>query len=164
MIFGRRLLKGTPSEPTGMRPATSTDRSYLPLADVHVIVVDDRADACELLKMALTYDGATVETCQSALDALEMFRHRAPDVLVCDLVMPRQSGYWLMQEIRKLPPNRGGRVGSLAITAYGTEVERQRALRAGFDQYVVRPIERWELCRIVATLAGRARGRQRRSA
>ena len=147
-----------------MRPATSTRRQYLPLAGVHVVVVDDSADACELVKMALTYDGATVTTCESALDVLETFRDGIPDVLICDIVMPRQSGYWLVEEIRKLPPDRGGRLSTLAITAYGTGSDGERAMRAGFDEYVVRPIERWELCRIVATLAGRARRRRRRLA
>ena len=146
-----------------MRPAISTRRQYLPLAGVHVMVVDDRADACELAKMALTYDGATVTTCESALDALN-FPDGFPDVLICDIVMPRQSGYWLVEEIRKLPPDRGGRIGILAVTAYGTRSDDARARRAGFDEYVVRPIERWELCRIVATLAGRARRRLRRPA
>src|SRR5262249_6127219 len=102
-------------------------------------------------------------TCESALDALN-FRDGVPDVLICDIVMPRQSGYWLVEEIRKLPPDRGGRIGALAITAYGEGSDRARAMRAGFDGDVVRPIERWELCRIVAALAGRARRRQRRLA
>jgi CheY-like chemotaxis protein len=69
------------------------------------------------------------------------------------MAMPRQNGYWLVREVRSLSPSRGGRVGALAITAYGTVFEREQAIWAGFDEYVVKPVERWELCRIVATLA-----------
>src|SRR5215471_8101390 len=126
-----------------------------PLAGVHVLIVDDNRDARDLLQMVLVADGATVTTCDSAWDALQAVHRDVPAVLVSDVVMPRENAFWLIREIRKLPPLRGGNIPALAVTAYSALFTAPQALAAGFDAFLERPVERWELCRVVAMLAGR---------
>jgi CheY-like chemotaxis protein len=128
-----------------------------PLAGLHVLVVDDNRDARDLMTLVLTADGATVTACESAWDALEAFRRRIPSIVVSDIVMPHENAFWLINEIRKLPPARGGIVPALAVTAYSALYAEARALAAGFDAFLERPVERWELCRMVATLTSRHR-------
>lgn len=124
-----------------------------PLAGVHVLVVDDNRDARDLMKLVLLADGASVTTCESAWDALEAVHRSVPSVLVSDIVMPRENAFWLIREIRSLPPARGGRLPALAVTAYSALFAGRQALAGGFDAFLERPIDRWELCRVVATLA-----------
>jgi CheY-like chemotaxis protein len=124
-----------------------------PLAGVHVLVVDDDADARELMKLVLLSDGAGVTTCESAWEALQVVHRSVPSVLVSDIVMPRENAFWLIKEIRKLPPARGGTLPALAVTAYSPLFGGQQALAAGFDAFLERPVDRWELCRVVAMLA-----------
>ncbi len=132
--------------------------STTPLAGLHVLFVDDNPDGRELFKTVLVHEGATVTSCASATEALEIFRHVIPDVLVTDIAMPHENGCWLLEEIRKLPADRGGRISALAITAYGAVFDRAQALEAGFDEYVAKPVDPWDLSRIIATSAGRTRG------
>jgi CheY-like chemotaxis protein len=78
-----------------------------------------------------------------------------PDVLLSDVEMPGESGYNLISKIRRLPPERGGRVPAAALTAYARLEDRTRALRAGFQMHVPKPLNPAELTTIVASLAGR---------
>ncbi len=109
-----------------------------------------------MLKEALMHDGATVTTCESAIEALDAFRHVVPEALVSDIAMLRENGYWLIEQVRTLPPERGGRIPAVAITAYGTLFDRRRALEAGFDAYLQKPFDPWELCRVVAAITANA--------
>lgn len=126
-----------------------------PLAGVHVLIVDDNPDARDLLQMVLLSDGATVTTCETAWDALQAVQRDPPAVIVSDVVMPRENAFWLIREVRQLPPHRGGTTPALAVTAYSALFTGPQALAAGFDAFLERPVDRWELCRVVATLAGR---------
>ena len=126
-----------------------------PLAGVHVLIVDDNPDARDLLQMVLLSDGATITTCESAWDALQAVQRDLPSVLVSDVVMPRENAFWLIREVRQLPPHRGGGIPALAVTAYAALFTSPQALAAGFDAFLERPVDRWELCRVVAMLAGR---------
>jgi CheY-like chemotaxis protein len=128
-----------------------------PLAGLHVLVVDDNRDARELMTVVLTADGATVTACESAWEALEAFRRRTPSIVVSEIVMPHEKAFWLISEIRKLPPARGGTVPALAVTAYSALYAEPRARAAGFDAFLERPVDRWELCRLVSTLTSRHR-------
>jgi CheY-like chemotaxis protein len=129
---------------------------YRALAGIHVLVVDDNEDGRELIKHVLVHDDATVTTAQSGVEALETLKFTVPDVLVSDIAMPGETGYWLMQEIRKLPASYGGKLPALAVTAFGAVFSRERALEVGFNDYLSKPLDPWELCRCVARLAGRA--------
>ena len=78
-----------------------------------------------------------------------------PDALVADIGMPDEDGYSLMRKIRRLPSSRGGTVPALALTAYARPEDRVRALNAGFQQFVAKPVEPDELAAVVAELTGR---------
>jgi CheY-like chemotaxis protein len=125
------------------------------LAGVSVLVVDDEPDARELVATILQHHGARVTTAESAPEAFELLRHQRPDVLLSDLEMPGESGYTLIDRVRHLPPESGGRTPAAALTAYARLEDRTRALRAGFQMHVPKPLNPSELTTIVASLAGR---------
>ncbi|MBI2217532.1 MAG: response regulator [Candidatus Rokubacteria bacterium] len=126
------------------------------LVGVHVLVVDDDPDARQVIRSVLQYCGALVTTAVSANEALGILSRVVPDVVVVDIVMPGADGYWLIAEIRKLPPERGGHVPALACTAYHEEHTPERLLAAGFQNQMRKPIDPWELSRLVAGLARQA--------
>jgi CheY-like chemotaxis protein len=144
------------SHKLGGHEAPETARGgELPLDGARVLVVDDDADTRQLLKRVLEIHGAAVKTAASAAEALEMIAASPPDALVADIGMPGEDGYSLMRKIRKLPSRSGGTVPALALTAYARPEDRARALTAGFQQYVAKPVEPDELAAVVAELTGR---------
>jgi PAS domain S-box-containing protein len=127
----------------------------LRLDSASVLLVDDDADTRQLLKRVLESHGAEVKTAASAAEALEMIAAGPPDALVADIGMPDEDGYSLMRKIRRLPSSRGGTVPALALTAYARPEDRVRALTAGFQQFVAKPVKPDELAAVVAELTGR---------
>jgi signal transduction histidine kinase len=125
------------------------------LNGVRVLIVDDQADARELLSLVLTYAGAEVLTAGSAAEALKMLPQNKPDVLVSDIGMPFEDGYTLITQIRSLSAEEGGNIPALALTAYATEEDRQRSLAASFKEHLPKPIEPAAFVAAVASLAGR---------
>jgi PAS domain S-box-containing protein len=125
------------------------------LTGVRVLVVDDEADARELFTAVLERQGAEVRTSAAAREAFELLRSWRPDVLVSDIEMPDDDGYTLIQQVRALPPESGGRIPAVALTAYARVTDRSRALREGFHLHVTKPVEPAELAAAVANLAGR---------
>jgi CheY-like chemotaxis protein len=117
-----------------------------------VLVVDDQPDVLELLHEILVACGAVVRMCNTAQDALETARAWQPDLLVSDIAMPGEDGYWLIRNIRTLPPQQGGAIPAVALTAYVRMEERLRVLAAGFQLYVPKPVEPAELRNVVARL------------
>jgi CheY-like chemotaxis protein len=89
----------------------------------------------------------------SAQDALAAMKEKVPDVLVSDIGMPDVDGYELIQQLRKLPPEQGGKVPAIALTAYARVEDRMRALRAGYQMHVPKPVELAELVAVAASLA-----------
>ncbi len=127
----------------------------LRLDGARVLVVDDDADTRQLLQRVLESHGASVKTAASASEALEMIAASPPDALVADIGMPDEDGYTLMRKVRSLPSSRGGTVPALALTAYARPEDRAKALTAGFQQHVAKPVEPDELAAVVAELTGR---------
>jgi len=125
------------------------------LEGVRVLVVDDEADARELVSAVLAARGAEVETATSADEGLRVLKERRPDVLLCDIEMPGGDGYGMIAAVRRLSPGEGGRIPAGALTAYARAEDRVRCLRAGFDLHFPKPIEPAELIVAVATLATR---------
>lgn len=125
------------------------------LDGARVLVVDDDADTRQLLKQILENHGAVVRTADSAAEALKMITTAPPDALVADIGMPDEDGYTLMRKIRKLPSDRGGEVTAIALTAYARPDDRARAMTAGFQHYVTKPVEPHELAAVVASLTER---------
>jgi signal transduction histidine kinase/CHASE3 domain sensor protein/ActR/RegA family two-component response regulator len=125
------------------------------LDGARVLVVDDDADTRQLLKQIMESQGAEVRMAASAAEALEMIGSAPPDALVADIGMPGEDGYSMMRKIRKLPPDRGGGVPALALTAYARPEDRARATTAGFQHYITKPVEPNELAAVIAHLTGR---------
>jgi CheY-like chemotaxis protein len=123
------------------------------LDGLRILVVDDQPDILELLHEILAACGAVVRMCNTARDALEMVRAWQPDVLISDIAMPGEDGYWLIRNIRELAPQAGGAIPAVALTAYVRMEERLRVLAAGFQLYVPKPVEPAELRNVVARLA-----------
>jgi CheY-like chemotaxis protein len=125
------------------------------LVGVQVLVVDDDGEACELLSTILSYCGALVTSATSAESALASIASMVPDVIVCDIVMPSRDGYWFLETLRRTPG--GASLPVIAVTGYEDIHTTERTLFAGFDGHVRKPIDPWELARLVVTLArGRA--------
>jgi signal transduction histidine kinase/ActR/RegA family two-component response regulator len=122
------------------------------LAGLKVLVVDDEADACELISSLLTRCGAEVTPARSASEAFRLLKQVHPDVMVSDIGMPFEDGYELMRKVRALSEENGGKVPAVALTAYARPEDRMRALRAGYQMHVSKPIELTELVTIVASL------------
>ena len=102
----------------------------------------------------LSSAGAEVRTANAAKDGLAALCEWRPDVLVSDIAMPGEDGYWLIGNLRELPADQGGATPALALTAYVRLEERVRVLAAGFQLYVPKPVEPDELRHVVAQLAG----------
>jgi CheY-like chemotaxis protein len=126
------------------------------LAGVRVLVVEDHDDTREFVATALAHYGAEVTTATSAQTAMAAFEQARPQVVVSDIAMPGEHGYSLIQTVRALPPERGGRVPALALTAYVRPEDRERVLASGFDQHLAKPVDPIDLASAVARLAERA--------
>ena len=142
-----------PATPERGRELRPPDRS-LRLDGVRVLVVDDEADARTLFCRILSDRGAKVELVSSAPAALRAIEGAAFDVLVSDIGMPKEDGYQLIQQVRALPAERGGGIPALALTAYARNEDQAKALDAGFDQHLTKPVDAAELISHVAALAG----------
>jgi len=140
--------------PTSMQ-ATPPAFIAAELAGLTVLVVDDQADARDLLKRVLEDCAAKVFTAASADEALQLLRLRQPHVLITDIGMPGTDGYTLLKRVRALGAERGGRVPAIALTAFARSEDRTRALRAGFLVHVSKPVDPSELVATVASVAGR---------
>ena len=125
------------------------------LDGLRVMVVDDEADARELLAAMLSQYGAEVKTCSSAGEALEILQRYKPDVLVSDIGMPGEDGYVLIKKVRALEPEHSRRIPAVALTAYARAEDRIRALSAGYNMHVPKPVEPTELAIVIASLSGR---------
>ncbi|MEO8904076.1 MAG: ATP-binding protein [Polyangiaceae bacterium] len=122
------------------------------LRGLRVLVIDDEPDARELVAMVLRLKGAEVLVASSVDQALELLEQRAPHVLVSDIGMPGTDGYGLIGRVRALA-SANAHIPAIALTAYAREQDKQRALSAGFQAHVVKPVDPNELTRIVALVA-----------
>ncbi|MCA1594149.1 MAG: response regulator, partial [Acidobacteria bacterium] len=126
------------------------------LDGLRVLVVDDEADTRELLKFGISQCGAEVTTVASAREALEAIEKARPEVLISDIGMPEEDGYELIKKVRALPAGSGGRIPAIALTAYARTEDRLRALRAGYQMHITKPVELAELIAIMASLVERS--------
>jgi CheY-like chemotaxis protein len=124
----------------------------LDLSNVTVLLVEDEVDTLDLLTIILESYGARVEGATSANEALAVFSQGQPDVLISDIGMPGMDGYELIRQVRELPPDRGGLVPAIALTAYAGETDLERALSAGFNRHISKPVEPDQIVDAIATL------------
>ena len=120
------------------------------LSGCRLLVVDDRPDELELFKTVLEAEGAEVITANGVAAALELLQENPADILVSDIAMPEQDGYELIRQVRELPPERGGFIPAVAVTAYARIEDRERAIASGFQAYVSKPVQAEKLVEAVA--------------
>lgn len=125
------------------------------LTNVRVLAIDDEPDARELLTNVLTMYGATVLTVTSATEVLTALESFQPDILISDIGMPDVDGYTLIEQIRALPPEQGGQIPAIALTAYARQENYQQAIASGFQQQVTKPMEPDQLLQAVTSLVHR---------
>ncbi|MDQ3258970.1 MAG: response regulator, partial [Acidobacteriota bacterium] len=107
------------------------------------------------LRAMLTQRGAEVVVARSAEEALAEIGRSQFDLLISDIGMPGADGYELLSRVRNLPAGIGGRLPAVALTAYARTEDRLRALRAGYQMHVPKPVESAELIAVVSSLAAR---------
>ncbi|PTL78597.1 PAS domain-containing protein [Vitiosangium sp. GDMCC 1.1324] len=122
------------------------------LVERRILVVDDEEDNREVLKVMLEEYGANVITAATAAEALQAVREKRPELLISDIGMPGEDGYQLIAQVRALPAEEGGGVPAVALTAYARVEDRTRALTAGFNMHVAKPVEPAELLTILSNL------------
>lgn len=144
-----------------MRPDIGKEASFIcpvSLEGLSVLVVDDEAATREVVRAVLEHCGARVTEAASCAEAVDVFAAKGsderPDVIVSDIQMPGEDGYALIRRVRALDAGRGGQVPAVALTARAGEEDRVRALAAGFQSHMSKPVEPTELVAVVASLAG----------
>jgi PAS domain S-box-containing protein len=140
------------SLPSRRTPGMGVRASLPSLAGVRVLVVDDEAEMRELVATVLAQQRAEVTTASSAAEALDALRLGRPHVIVADVSIPGGNGHQLLERIRSLGPQHGGATPAVALSALSAPGEQQRALRAGFQLFVAKPVEAAELIGAVAEL------------
>jgi CheY-like chemotaxis protein len=152
-LVGIRLFEN------GAAPGTASKGPTLigapSLMGLEILVVEDEPETRELLVAVLAQCGAEVTAAASASGALEALRQWRPDVLISDIGMPDEDGYELIRKLRSMERDTDRRIPAVALTAYARAEDRVRALSAGFQFYVPKPVEPTELAAVVASLAGR---------
>lgn len=143
-------------------PAAKPDDS-LSLSGVKVLVVDDEADAREMLIRLLGRFNAEVRAAGSAAEAMDQIRTESPDVLVSDIGMPEEDGYTFLKRLRGLPAAQGGAIPAVALTAFARAEDRTRAILCGYQAHLAKPVETLELVAHIAALAGRVSGQSSHS-
>ncbi len=126
----------------------------LNLKGIKILAVDDEPDARELIKRLLEDFNAEVETAESAHQAIRILKEYKPDILISDIGMPGDDGYEFIRQVRALSPEEGGAIPAIAVTAFARSQDRTRAIMAGFQIHLSKPIEPSELVVIVGSLMG----------
>jgi CheY-like chemotaxis protein len=151
----RAIREGDDREHPTTVAAPAIRYASIDLTGLRVLVVDDEPDARDLVVSLLADANATAASAASADEALEAIRRDPPDVLVSDIGMPDRDGYQLMRAVRALPAAQGGKIPAIALTAFARSEDRTRALIAGYQVHVAKPIEPQELIVTIASLTGR---------
>ncbi len=111
------------------------------LDNIQILLVDDDPDTREFQAFLLEQNGAKVIAAASGLEALQALDQLIPDVIVSDIGMAEIDGYMLIQQIRSRTPTQGGTIPVIALTAYTAEFDQKRAIQAGFQRHMMKPLE-----------------------
>ncbi|MGV0103846.1 ATP-binding protein [Nostoc sp. DSM 114160] len=145
----RLPLMATPSQKNaGSKPPEPS----LNLHGIKVLVVDDNADTREFIAFMLEMYGANVTTVTSAFEALATLTKYRADVLLSDIGMPEMDGYMLVRQLRALPYQQGGKIPAIALTAFAGEINYQKAIEAGFQGHIPKPIDPTNLVETITDL------------
>jgi CheY-like chemotaxis protein len=131
---------------------SDADPAEADLSGVRILIVDDEPDAREVIAEMLRRAAAHTMCAASAAEALATLQESPPDILVSDIAMPDQDGYQLINRVRQLPKSAGGQVPAVALTAHAREEDRARALAAGFDAHLAKPVNPRELMNLLTRL------------
>ena len=124
------------------------------LAGLRILAVDNKIDSLELLKFMLENYGAEVLTVTSASEALAILSTNPNqyNLVLSDIGMPGEDGYFLIQQVRSLDAEIGGRIPAIALTAYASDQDRERAIEAGFQDHIAKPVQPLQLALLIANL------------
>jgi PAS domain S-box-containing protein len=122
------------------------------LSGIQILVVDDEADMRDLISFILEERGATVITAASATEALQLITVAVPDVLISDIGMPETDGYALIRQIRMELSEQGKIIPAIALTAYAGDINHQKAIAAGFQLHLAKPIEPEQLLKSITQM------------
>jgi PAS domain S-box-containing protein len=131
------------------KPRESEER--LP-ADLTVLLVDDEEDTREALRLILQQNGMLVTTAASAREAFELIERMQPDILLSDIAMPGEDGLSLIRRVRTLPFDQGGQILAIALSAYAGAEDRRKALLAGFQRHIPKPVDPAHLLAAITTM------------
>ena len=124
------------------------------LTGIKILAVDDEPDARFLLTAILEKCGAEIKTCESATQAIDLLEEFQPDILISDIGMPEEDGYALIKRVRDAERGTPKRIPAVALTAFARVEDRLKALSAGFNMHVPKPVEPAELAMVIASLVG----------
>jgi CheY-like chemotaxis protein len=129
---------------------------YSPVLDgLRILIVDDEADSRDLITAVLVQSGAEVKGCETASEALAAIQLWRPDLLISDIGMPVEDGYSLIKKVRELGEEQYEQIPAVALTAYASMEDRDRAISAGFQTHLAKPVEPEDLLTTIASLTGR---------
>ena len=153
------LLRPQPTTAPAQAPSAADTAPSSPdalddLSGLKVLVVDDAVDTLDVLEQILKVSGAAILVASNAGRALDLIEHEHPDVIVSDIGMPEVDGFELMRSVRRRGPAAGGTIPSIALTAFTRQDDRDRALKAGFTDYLAKPVDAGALVARIAQLAG----------
>ena len=152
-VLGSNLAAVELSDDAGYTAFSSTESSTdEQLKHLRILIVEDDPDTKELLKTVLQQHGAEVAAAASAAGALAEIERAKPDVIISDIAMAGENGYELIKKIRSLAPEAGGHIPAIALTAYAGTVDRRRALLAGFQTHLAKPVEPKDLLAVILSL------------
>lgn len=147
-----RAFQQTESETLPGKEAESARQKLAPLNGLNILIVDDEPDAIELVNLMLTTNGAEVIFANSVEEALLKLDERIPDFIISDIGMPERDGYDFIQTIRTRPTDKGGLIPAIALTAYARSEDSQRALKAGYQAHLPKPVEVSKLVQVISNL------------
>lgn len=142
--------------PVSLPAHSSMSDSFPDLSSIRILVIDDAADNRELIRFILEQCHAQVREADSAETGFALLVQQPPEILISDISMPGEDGYSLLRRIRSLPPDQGRDTLAIALTAYARPEDERDALEAGFQRYLAKPVNPYELVAVVANLANRA--------
>lgn len=132
------------------------DKKNLSLSGLKVLVVDDEEDVRVLAKLMLALYGAEVITSPTATEGLEQVQMQRPDFIISDISMPLMDGYQFIQAVRNLPDYKGKHMPALALTAFSRPEDRVRAINAGFQAHLSKPVSLEVLIETIVSIINRA--------
>lgn len=156
-LLNRQIATTTNSQHNVIDAATATQNQATTqtLANLNILVVDDEADTRDFYITVLEELGADITAVTSVQEALEVIKHRELDILVSDIGMPDEDGYSLIRKLRAWEAPIGKQIPAIALTAYARDEDRKKALNAGFQRHLSKPVEPDDLLKAIFSLANK---------